>query len=162
MGAAARAERAKRRRSILGDGLRAETASSIICLVFVKFSRTCLRPTCLGERPAGHVLLIGRECACFRHVAAWTYGVGCRNQVLQAGTSTTEAERVECCPFKLRPIAWEILRTRVLLKSARLHLKKVIPRNQRTLGSVPILATPCLGLRFKSADSGSSINSAFS
>jgi hypothetical protein len=75
--AAARSERARAARPVLGDRLNAEAASSIICLVFVVLSRACLWSAGLREGPFGHVLLIRWVRTGFGGVSAWANSSWC-------------------------------------------------------------------------------------
>jgi hypothetical protein len=159
---AASAEMARSERLVLGDRLHSEAASSIICLVFVVFARAHFWSAGLWKSPSRHVWLLRGQCTRFGHVASRANCGWSRDKVLQASTATSEAERVQSRPLELWPFPWVVLGTGVLLKAARLHLIKSGQVKKLTLGSVPILATPYLGLRFKSAERGSSKNSAFS
>ena len=73
--AAARAKVRVLARPVLGDCLRSEATSSIICLVFVVLFLSSFQPTGFRERPSGHVLLVRGQGASLWHVPARTDGV---------------------------------------------------------------------------------------
>lgn len=90
------------RRAVLAVHLTSNTASSVVCLMFVVFLHWGFGTRILWKSPPWEILLRWRVCWCFWHIATWAYSAWCWNFIFK----TLSASSVSECVLRCLLILW--------------------------------------------------------